>query len=75
MTVNARPPAGTPNGYSAVVSDGFIVWGLLSVGVPTVIASDETYIVPDNRQVLYAVTIDNEGTITIGENSYLVFVD
>lgn len=33
--------------------------------VPTFIASDETFTVPAHRQALFAMTIDNEGTLVV----------
>lgn len=67
MTVYARAPEGTPEGYVGQVdAAGFIVWGQAPGGfVPTYIAPTETFTVPANRQALYAVTIDNEGTLDV----------
>lgn len=57
-------------------ADGSVAWAEGSGGfVPTYIAPGETFTVPDNRQATYAITIDNEGTIELGENAYLSFVD
>ena len=78
LLANTRPPVGTGVGATPYVDDdGFIAWLAQPSGgfAPTFIASGQTFEVPDNKQVLYAVTIDNEGTINIGDNAYLVMVD
>ena len=66
LTAFLRPPSGTPVGAMAVVDDdGFVAW-LIGFGmVPTYIAPTETFTVPADRQALYTVTIDNEGTIDV----------
>ena len=72
-------PAGAALGdyVLATGDDDHPVWMLAGGAgmVPTFIASGATFTVPDNKQALYAMTIDNEGTIDIGDNAYLVMVD
>jgi len=41
--------------------------------VPVFIASGDTFLVPDDKQALFAMTIDNEGTLIV--DGYLVMVD
>lgn len=75
---NLTPVTGTKaEGKAPVIqADGTVAWSEASGGfVPTFIASGETFTIPDNRQAVYAHEIDNEGTIELGENSYLTFVD
>jgi hypothetical protein len=56
---------------------GFIMGGGAASGtaegVPLFIASGEVFTIPANRQVMYAMTIDNEGTLVV--DGYLVLVD
>jgi hypothetical protein len=47
--------------------------GALGGMVPTFIAPDETFTIPANRQALYAMDIDNEGTLDI--EGFLIQVD
>jgi hypothetical protein len=58
-----------------IQADGGLTWTEAGGFVPTYIGPAETFTIPDNRQATYAVTIDNEGTIELGENAYLSFVD
>ena len=46
--------------------------GAAGAMVPTHIPSGETFTVPDNRQALFAMTIDCEGFIDVGENAFLI---
>jgi len=41
--------------------------------VPTYIGPTETFTVPENRQALKAMAIDNEGTLTV--DGFLIEVD
>ena len=67
MTVYARAPEGTPEGYVGQVdAAGFIVWAQAPGGfVPTYIAPTETFTVPANRQALFRRTIVNEGSLVV----------
>ena len=47
--------------------------GPAGLGVPYFIASGDTFTVPVNIQSLFAMTIDNEGTIVV--NGFLIQVD
>lgn len=74
---NLTPVTGTkgqgkvPTGQA----DGTVAWAEGSGGfVPTYIGPTETFTVPANRQALYAMTIDNEGLIDLGDNSFLIEV-
>lgn len=65
-------------GHAPVIQgDGTVAWAEVAGGggmTPTYIGPTETFTVPDNRQALFAMTIDNEGAIDLGENSYLIEV-
>jgi hypothetical protein len=57
-----------------IQADGTVAWGQTTGAfVPTFIADDETFTVPANRQALFAIDIDNEGTLEI--NGFLIQVD
>lgn len=60
--------SGTPNKFAPMP-------GGTAAMAPTFIASGATYRVPDNKQSLFAMTINNEGTIDIGDNAFLIMVD
>jgi hypothetical protein len=47
-------------------------WGPAAGSVPTFIAADEVFIVPVNRQALFAMTIDVEGSLVV--DGYLIEV-
>lgn len=59
--------AGTPNKIKPLP-------GGTSGMTPTRILAGQTFLIPDNKQVLYTIPIVNEGTIAIGSNAYLVLV-
>ena len=65
-------------GYAPVIQgDGTVAWAeVASSGgfTPTYIGPAEIFTIPDNRQTFYAMAIDNEGLIDIGDNSFLIEV-
>ena len=82
LTLYLRAPTRTAVDYLPTVdANGFVIWIsrddlLAGTGmVPTFITSGETFTIPANKQALYAVTIDNEGIIDVGTNSFLIGVD
>lgn len=73
------PVTGTKTeGHAPVIQgDGTVAWAeVASSGgfTPTYIGPTETFTVPANRQAFFAMTIDNEGLIDLGENAYLIEV-
>lgn len=57
-----------------IQADGTVAWAQTTGAfVPTFIADDDTFTVPTNRQALFAIDIDNEGTLEI--NGFLIQVD
>ena len=76
---NLTPVGGTKTeGYAPVIQgDGTVAWAeVVSSGgmTPTYIGPAEVFTIPDNRQAFYAMAIDNEGLIDIGDNSFLIEV-
>lgn len=55
----------------ALRGDG--TYGRVGGFVPTFIAADDTFVVPDDSQALFAMTIDVEGTLEV--DGYLIEVD
>lgn len=54
---------------------GYCTWAASGAGamVPTFIADGETFTVPANKQALFAMDIDNEGTLEV--DGFLIQVD
>lgn len=67
-------PNGAAEGTVATVVDGFVEFTESQGGfVPTYIGPTETFTVPENKQALYAVPIENDGVIVV--DGALVEVD
>ena len=56
-----------------VAEPGSVSPGVSTPYPPRVIAADQTFTVPDNAQILFALTIDVEGTLVVEGD--LVMVD
>jgi hypothetical protein len=70
----ANPPASSAGSYSDAQADARVAAGLAGAFVPTLLATGQTFSIPANRQALFALPIELEGTASLDISGALVEV-